>query len=423
MGLMIKPIPNRRWQHLLTGISMFLFLGLPASPLPAGPEPSTPEKGLLLKFNLQKKDVLIVEKYQDIRIEEGLRKISREEKNRIVLKVIGREKNGAVLEGTFITYSRSPRKVGEYRLDRSYFSRFKIFDNGHYEVPDTYIMPNLRDLPSFPDHPVQTGARWKATAVETVPSGKIRLKLRTGVDYLYTGIRPLIPEALAMIKEGREHPRIEYNYILNHRIRRPDSLIRYIRGFSADELWFDPGAGVPVFDSNRLVYSFTLAGGERVNYSFKILTWYRKIRTIEAHEKENIEQNARRDLGPDKNITVKKKKEGVVLTMNNILFAFDSDRLTPEAAENLKKIATLLGKYPDREIRISGHTDTVGPRPYNQKLSEARARTVLKRLKELGIPDHRLSYRGYGPDRPMAPNRTTEGRAQNRRVEILIVTE
>jgi len=121
---------------------------------------------------------------------------------------------------------------------------------------------------------------------------------------------------------------------------------------------------------------------------------------------------------------VRETPEGIALDMNAILFDYDSAELTPQAKKDLEKIAQILKKYPNREIRVSGHTDSTGNPSYNLKLSENRAKSVVQNLTgDQGLDSKRFSYRGYGPRNPVADNGTGEGRARNRRVEVLIVTD
>jgi len=74
----------------------------------------------------------------------------------------------------------------------------------------------------------------------------------------------------------------------------------------------------------------------------------------------------------------------------------------------------------DLTLNIEGHTDATGSAEINQKLSAARAQAVLTFLKEMGVPEARMTAKGFGPDQPIAPNDTAEGRARNRRVEIIL---
>jgi len=77
--------------------------------------------------------------------------------------------------------------------------------------------------------------------------------------------------------------------------------------------------------------------------------------------------------------------------------------------------------YPDLNVVIEGHTDSVGSNAYNQKLSQARAEAVKKYMvEENGIAANRITPKGFGEEQPIAPNTTAEGRAKNRRVEAAV---
>lgn len=99
---------------------------------------------------------------------------------------------------------------------------------------------------------------------------------------------------------------------------------------------------------------------------------------------------------------------------------FDSGKWDIKAASVpvLEEIVAALKKSPALKAEIQGHTDSRGKRAYNLRLSEKRAQAVVDYLVKAGIAAGRLSAKGYGPDRPMATNKTDEGRAQNRRVEL-----
>ncbi|AFL84885.1 outer membrane protein/peptidoglycan-associated (lipo)protein [Belliella baltica DSM 15883] len=122
-----------------------------------------------------------------------------------------------------------------------------------------------------------------------------------------------------------------------------------------------------------------------------------------------------------KDAEVERVGESIKLTFDSgILFGFDSYSLTPEAQENIMKFAEILKEYPDTDLSIEGHTDNRGAYEYNLGLSERRAASVKNYLKMQGIDDTRMVTIGYSFDKPVATNETDEGRAKNRRVEILI---
>jgi OOP family OmpA-OmpF porin len=92
--------------------------------------------------------------------------------------------------------------------------------------------------------------------------------------------------------------------------------------------------------------------------------------------------------------------------------------LTAQGREILRDVASQLVENPQYRVQISGHTDNVGPRAGNLRLSLARARTVETFLVAHGVPYIQLTAKGFGPDVPVASNQTETGRAQNRRVEL-----
>jgi len=107
-----------------------------------------------------------------------------------------------------------------------------------------------------------------------------------------------------------------------------------------------------------------------------------------------------------------------------INFGFNKSNIRKADQAELKKAIEFIKKYPKTKTQIEGYTDDIGSEKYNQKLSERRATTVKKYLvKEGGIDAARLTTVGYGETKPVASNKTKEGRAKNRRVEILILSE
>ncbi len=112
----------------------------------------------------------------------------------------------------------------------------------------------------------------------------------------------------------------------------------------------------------------------------------------------------------------------VTIRLNNIFFDFDRASLKAESTPELNRLASLLQENGAMKIEISGHTDNIGTRKYNQALSERRARAVYDFLVKTGIDGSRLTTVGYGKDRPMVSNDDEkDGRELNRRVEFKIL--
>jgi outer membrane protein OmpA-like peptidoglycan-associated protein len=111
----------------------------------------------------------------------------------------------------------------------------------------------------------------------------------------------------------------------------------------------------------------------------------------------------------------------------DVLFDFDKADVKKEATASLEKVVTVLKSYPRSEVTIEGHTDAKGLAPYNQQLSERRARSVRQWLMVKGsLGDMHFLTNGYGAKKPVAPNLKPdgsddpEGRQKNRRVEIVV---
>jgi len=106
------------------------------------------------------------------------------------------------------------------------------------------------------------------------------------------------------------------------------------------------------------------------------------------------------------------------LALTGVLFDFAKSTLKPESDAILGKVAEALAADPALKLEVEGHTDNVGSDAYNDKLSLARAKSVVKWLEDHGVDGKRLKAHGYGKTRPIADNDTDEGRAKNRRVEL-----
>jgi outer membrane protein OmpA-like peptidoglycan-associated protein len=111
---------------------------------------------------------------------------------------------------------------------------------------------------------------------------------------------------------------------------------------------------------------------------------------------------------------------GFIVTLPGLFFDTGRSDLKPGTRTNLTRIAELLGRMDRVRLIVEGHTDSVGSDAVNQRLSEARARAVRDRLVSQGVDATVITTVGRGPTQPIATNDTREGRAQNRRVEIII---
>lgn len=120
--------------------------------------------------------------------------------------------------------------------------------------------------------------------------------------------------------------------------------------------------------------------------------------------------------------TIQRVGEGIAVTFaSSSLFDFDSEQILAGTATNMRNLAASLGKFPNTDILIVGHTDAVGTADYNQQLSQRRATSVSNYLIAQGVSASRLRTAGRGEMEPIATNDTEAGRQTNRRVEVAIV--
>jgi OOP family OmpA-OmpF porin len=108
------------------------------------------------------------------------------------------------------------------------------------------------------------------------------------------------------------------------------------------------------------------------------------------------------------------------IILDDVLFDFDKSNIKPEAGAILDRLVAFMKENKDQKAALSGHTDSVGSDAYNQKLSERRTNSVKDFVVKKGVESGRISSQGFGESKPIADNKTKEGRAKNRRVEIKV---
>lgn len=115
------------------------------------------------------------------------------------------------------------------------------------------------------------------------------------------------------------------------------------------------------------------------------------------------------------------QRDGSVAISGGILFAFDSAQINPEAETIVAKIAGMMQQHPTLELAVVGYTDNTGDFNYNLNLSKRRAEAIVNQLVKEGVSKDRLAGVGVGPLNPIASNSTEQGRAENRRVELVLI--
>jgi outer membrane protein OmpA-like peptidoglycan-associated protein len=382
--------------------------------------------------------ILELNEYHDVLFRVGNRSLAREDRNRILLKTTKCDATSCQVGASFDTYIRFGKTTGPFQKDKNFESSFTIRRNGKYEVPDEYIMPNLRSFPTFPEASVHVGDSWKLPAEESFDFSGERIRIPVEPEYVYLG-----KENWKFQNHSGFADKISYTYPIffdrvdrkNNRSNAPVKIFGFARGM----VYFNSTKGLPEFKTVKLSYTFILPDGTVQEASYDIQGIYESRRGLNTVEKEKFTEDVLKDLIVDdlskpnplhldqKNespISVRTSEDGVTFSLDSILFDFNDSKLKPEAEEAIKRISEILKKHPDREIRVAGHTDNIGKKEYNQKLSEDRAKSVLHELvTSHKMNEGKISFKGYGDTSPITTNDNEENRAKNRRVEITLVLD
>lgn len=201
----------------------------------------------------------------------------------------------------------------------------------------------------------------------------------------------------------------------------------YIHGNVYDHDTRDPlGANVQIYDleSNKIYASVS---SDKINGGFLCTLPSGRSYAVDVSKdgylffSKNITVGNTREAPPfEVDIPLRKIKVGETIVLNNIFFATDKYDLEPASESELEVLVKLLTKNPTLQVEIGGHTDNTGSEEKNMKLSENRAKSVRDYLVQKGISEARITYKGFGSTKPVATNSTPEGKAQNRRTEMVV---
>lgn len=174
----------------------------------------------------------------------------------------------------------------------------------------------------------------------------------------------------------------------------------------------------------------TVAANEALRRQAELAREEREAARAEALEAEaralEAERRRLRALGDlnrliDDVVEIRESERGLAVVLGSGLFATGEHELTPRARDQLRRIAAVVRLFDEHAISVEGHTDSVGAEALNLRLSERRAAAVRDALVEEGLDPARMEVVGHGEHLPLDTNQTPEGRAQNRRVEIVIL--
>jgi len=337
-----------------------------------------------------------------------------------VLKIIDFDGHRALHRGIYTEYGYNELDEN-YVIVNQYETEFYRDKSGYYDIDRRFFMPVVRNVPVFPEKDITIGDQWTAKAFEAHDFRKAYgisnpVIFPAAVSYQYLGNEKI---------ENKNISKFSINYVINYTMRYSTTTgalnplpYRIIGYFNQLFLW-NRDLNLP--DSYRENFDFIIimSNGEIIEYVGKS---HGNVQVKQPVNQETEISKIREQLRKIPDVKVAKSSEGIVINIGEILFKFDSDELVPEYSSTIENIIEVLKDYPDRKIRIVGHTDSSGTENYNLSLSLRRAKRVAEELiNKSPSLENRITYMGMGEKMPIAPNDTEEGRKRNRRVEIIIV--
>ncbi|MBS0619357.1 MAG: OmpA family protein [Spirochaetes bacterium] len=381
-------------------------------------------KDRALRWQFAEGEILELKKFSDQVVKTGSATQKRSVFHRVLLEAGTPDSvRGYPLAGTFTSLVRRTDDKQAYTEDEKYQAAFYLLPDGEFKVPPGQYMPNIRSVPAFSvsrdpalkdDASMESGATWERPGEEAMKFSNL-IQVPFNVHYEYRGTENIKSE------EGEKNC---HKFIANYELNYGDNggtprVFGYVTA-----VWFwDAAQGIPYYASEE--YNVIIVNEQGIANEFKIKSrsYYRKFRARDDIAKVDLAQRLKDNLikeNTDLNVSV--TDTGVTISLPDIFFATDSSKLSGDAKDALEKLGSILKNVDSRHIRVRGHTDNQGDTDYNQKLSEARAARVAEYLiDESGLNADALSYDGRGARDPVAPNETTEGRARNRRVEIILL--
>ncbi|MCL2185657.1 MAG: OmpA family protein [Treponema sp.] len=319
----------------------------------------------------------------------------------------------------FDSQLRQQSAVAGFQWSREYESVFARDKLGRLTIDPQYYMPVVRNVPVFPDKDLKVGETWRAEGHEVhdfrdafgIPEP---YQIPFIANYEYIGEREW---------KGKSYP----SFSISYRIASRPPAVRgrlyptRIYGEFNQLVYWDHSLGQPAAYEETFRITFEMS--DRITREFRGLANAEFIES-ENMNKENIiaeitEELKRHDIT---DVNVRAVEEGISISLENIQFYADSDRMLPGEHVKLNRIAGILMRYPSRDIQVSGHAALAGSREYLLNLSWTRARAVADYLLSRNVRTaDRMVIRGYGADRPIADNSTEAGMSRNRRVEITIL--
>ena len=264
--------------------------------------------------------------------------------------------------------------------------------------------PLLRNFPILPETeftPADIGKTWegKCTVVVRPKPEKTAVRIPVNAGFKYKGKTILNGQSV-------HHVEAAFGLRYKHSDMLGDEELMSSEGGRKTDIYLDD-INRPVLIREKIDEEFFYADGKKIKHRGFLLHFY--------------SYTVRAEIKPNKDFEVTKTKRGTMLRLKNLQFEPDRAVLLKGEEAKLDEIAKILKESESEFFFVEGHTADVGKPEDEKNLSQERAKTVIEKLVKMGIPAEKFIYQGASGTKPIAPNGTEEGRAQNRRVEITII--
>ncbi len=331
---------------------------------------------------------------------------------------------------------REARRVGR-GVDASYTVEYRLDGTGAVREPHTAPYPDLVGLPTFPDSPLTAGDVWRAPAVAYI----VLSAAETGVGSEGQTTAVPVPVSVAYRYEGMSeyngravhHIELEYGlrfpYLISDELSEELGLprepafglpLRSASGAHRITLLVAEDGYTPVLFRDTLRREVQTIDGRTLGYEGFSLTWFRAGEQLMSPD---LNERIAREIESLPDTESREVPEGLLIEIRSIRFEPNLAVFLPEELPRIDRLASLLRNFPDRSILLIGHTAAVGDVSRQQSLSVERAAALAEALGRRGVSTDRLLYEGRGAREPIADNATEEGRAANRRVELIILSD
>ncbi len=379
------------------------------------------KKEPVFQWQLKPGETLEIKKTSRQLIKLNADKIEREVVHRVILDVEEATEDGYKLDARFYSkfyYREKEKSDMVYKEEETHSSRFVLNKNGILDVPDKFYMPNVRNIPFFPEgQELQPGATWDGDGLEIMEFHE-KIKVLFNVQYEYAGKETLKGGEL----DGTFVHKIIFRYPIQYDAKSDHKdEPQKIMGFNTGVLFWSEELHIPYLVIENYKLAVMMKNGDTTEIQIRSKAIYSRI---PAQKIDDIQEElAEKNKGNETLIPHQKDKDGNLrITLPGVQFEHNSAALSPEIEKILDEIHSILEKYENVQLRIAGHTDSTGEADYNLRLSENRAKNVAEyMISHSGIPRENISYEGKGHKKPVADNSTPAGRAKNRRVEIIIL--